>query len=256
MPQTLERPSLLVDRELDAARINAVLNHPAVRPWVAGAEDGVLDATGALRRDSTYLLMGEFGGCMFCALQPGVYEVHTQVLPTGRGDWTRQMTKDAVHWLFTRTDCYEIVTRVPRGHIGAKAATMQVGMKYEFTAEKCLFRGKSVEMDVYGFRIQDWARDAVYLGDFGQKFHVFLESEAARLGITEPIHENYEAHNQYLGAGLEMFLSGNTKKAVAFYNRWASVARHRVVSYLDDNNIGFDIGVLRRDAQALEVVQC
>ena len=76
-----------IRREYTADKLNSVLNCPEVRPYVAEVPDGYLDLSRGVKNTNNVLLMGEFGGCFFIKVLPGVYEVHTQVLPEGRGEW-------------------------------------------------------------------------------------------------------------------------------------------------------------------------
>lgn len=74
-------------RSHDAARINAVVNHPEVRPHVGAPDAGDLDVTDLVERPEHWFLMGDHGGFMLSWSAPGVREVHTFVLPEGRGKW-------------------------------------------------------------------------------------------------------------------------------------------------------------------------
>lgn len=239
-----------VRRETTAERINAILNNEVVRPWVADASDGVLDVTPKVSDQNNFLLMGEgnFGAVFFLKLMPGIYEAHTQVVPEARGGWTKQLTEACVHWMFTRTDAYEILTRVPEGHIAARAAALQQGLRYEFTRpDECRFRGRLVDVHVHSFRVQDWIPVAPNLIERGQWFHIRLNEEARRLGIKTPAHTDDENHNRYVGASLEMCENGQAVKGVILYNRWAIVSRHKPVRLLTEDpvSICMDIGVLR-----------
>lgn len=247
---------LAITRETNAARINAVLNDPYVRPFVAD-EAGVLDVSKQVANERNVLLMGEHGGCLFFWLQPGVYEVHTQVTRAGRGEWTRRLTESCAWWMFTQTDAFEIVTRVPEGHIGARAAALAQGMRYEFTRpNECRFRGKLVDIHLHSFRIQDWIGFAPWLEERGAWFHDRLHAEAARHGITAPPHDDDPNHNRYVGAAFEMALAGFPTKAVLWYNRWALMSRHEQIQLLSRTPlvVKFDIGLLKIQDGDIEVL--
>src|SRR5215469_10096412 len=189
-------PALRLERHWSAHRLNEILNDPIIRPWIADAAEGVVDLTASVENRKNVLLMGEHGGCMFFQQQPGIYEVHTQVLPGGRGAWTAAMTKAAVHWMFTETPAFEIVTRVPRGHIAAKAAAQRRGMVFEFTRDDhCRFRGTNVPVDIYSLTIQDWIRTADECEARGRWFHARLAQEARRIGIEAQPHAEDRNHN-------------------------------------------------------------
>ena len=87
----------MLERSFDVERINAVANHPEVRPFVGPAELGELDCTDAVAFDKNWFLMGEHGGYVLAWSAPNVHEVHVMILPEGRGKWAakaRQFTID------------------------------------------------------------------------------------------------------------------------------------------------------------------
>ncbi len=87
----------MMERSFDVERINAVANHPEVRPFVGPAELGELDFTDAVAFDKNWFLMGEHGGYVLAWSAPNVHEVHVMILPEGRGKWAakaRQFTID------------------------------------------------------------------------------------------------------------------------------------------------------------------
>jgi len=248
----------LVWREHDARHINMVLNHPVVRPWVADVGEGVLDINPIVQNENNVLLMGEHGGCLFFCPQPGVYEVHTQVLPEGRGPWALDFVRGCARWMFTRTPAFEITTRVPHGHIAAKALTIAAGMRYEFTRDDGpVFRGRRVGVDIFSYRVQDWMQSADEMIAVGADLHAQMHAEAARLGITDTPHEDDENHNRYAGAALEMAMNGQIKKGVLLYNRWAFSARHALIALksIDPPIIKFDIGYLCLKGGKIEVLR-
>lgn len=254
----MELPEIHIARSFDPAAINAILNHPVVRPWVADAE-GPIDISRQVTNRANVLLMGEYGGFFCFCLQPGVYEVHSQVLPAGRGKWMRAFAHAGACWMFTRTDAYEIVTRVPDGHIAAKALAMGAGMRHEFTRQKeCLFRGELRDVHIYSFRVQDWLATAPYLDVIGDWFHRRLNEEARRLGVIEPAHGDDPQHNRVVGACWEMARQGQLAKAVLIYNRWAAVTRHATIGLVsaDPPTIRMDLGLLRiKDGKDFEVIR-
>lgn len=233
----------MIQRQLDATLVNEILNDPYVRPDVAPKGEGALDLTARVLDRRNYFLFAEHGGCAFYPLIPGVYEVHTQVLSDVRGDYTMRLALACMDYMFTATDAYEIVTRVPEGHIAAKAGALKAHMRYEFTRPKnCFFRERLVDSNYYGVRIQDWAGFTESSEAIGEWFHRRLHEEALRLGITEPPHENDPNHNRYVGAAVAMFNNGLGIKAETFYNRWAAMSRHTPVKLISANTILTDIG--------------
>lgn len=245
-------------RSYDAREINAVLNEPRVRPWVADAKEGVLDISAKVANKGNVLLMGQWGGFVCLGYGAGIYEVHTQVLPEGRGAWTSDFAAAGFHYMFTRTDCVEIITRVPQGHVAAKALTEHVGFRYEFTRHnECLFRGNVVDVSIYSRSLMDWVKDAPGLIERGQWLHDEMRAQAKALGVTEQPHDDDENHNRYAGAAVEMALGGQAMKGVNWYNRWALACRHSLIALVskDPPTVKFDIGYLRLQGEKIEVLR-
>jgi hypothetical protein len=68
--------------------VNAVINHPSVRPFVGFAEAGELDASPLIRPENLFPF-GEHGGFALLWTAPFTAEVHTFILPEGRGAWAK-----------------------------------------------------------------------------------------------------------------------------------------------------------------------
>ena len=77
----------MLTRSHDAAQVNAVVNHPDVRPHVGAPDAGDLDVAELIARPEHWFLMGDYGGFMLGWSAPDVREVHTFILPEGRGKW-------------------------------------------------------------------------------------------------------------------------------------------------------------------------
>lgn len=252
-----------IERVTDPRTVNDVLNHRDVRPWIANGTE-IIDISAQIADSRNVFLFGEHGGVGFLHAQDGVYEAHTSVMPAGRGEWTRDMTESCVRFMFTRTDAYEITTRIPKGHIAAKAAAEAQGMRFEFTRENgVVFRNRVVDCHVYSFRIQDWIPRAQGIVKTGEWLHWRMENEANRLGLDIPTHEPDENHNRYVGASVEMMFGGQFVKAVTLYNRWVTLARHirdgqlQHVSLVSVNPlvVKFDIGFMRFHDDDIEVIR-
>jgi hypothetical protein len=238
----------MLARHFDAEHMNRILNDPNVRPDVADVKDGPLDISSSVENRNNVLLMAEHGGCMFFQTLPGIYEVHTVCDTMGRGPWIAKFVLDAGDWMFTKTPCFEITTRIPAEHRGAKRLAMHAGFMPEFVREGgCVWRGKKMDVEIYSFRVQDWIKRSSTFEEKGRAFHDFLHSEAERLGVTAPAHPDDPSHNRYVGSSLEMAENGQVSKGVNWYNRWAVSARHPTISLLSSNplEIKMDLGILR-----------
>ena len=80
----------MLERTADVDRINEVVNHPTVRPAVGLPELGDVDMSPLASAPEHWFLMGEHGGFMLGWSAPEVREIHTFILPEGRGKWAAQ----------------------------------------------------------------------------------------------------------------------------------------------------------------------
>jgi hypothetical protein len=250
---------VFVERVFDAERINELVNDPAIRPDVANMDEGVLDLSPQIANRAHIMLMGDHGGVMFFNLLPGIYECHTVVKPEARGPWSLGLAKACLHWMFTRTDAYEVVTRVPRPHQAGKGLAISAGMRMEFSRPDMVdFHGEKVTADIYSLRIQDWVPKADVIEEMGFWVHKRLHEEAKRIGVTKEAHPNDPNHNRYLGAAYEMACAGQPVKALAVYNRWAQIARHATVDLISLKPVIFkmDIGLMTIRDGDFEITPC
>ena len=216
-------------RTFDAERLNAILNHSEVRRWVA---DGTkpLDMSNMVRDERNVVLMGEHGAGVFGYLQPGIYELHSQVLPEGRGPWVDAFGRECLKWIFANTAAFEVVTRVPKGYLAAKTLALRHGFRLEFTRHgECALHGQMLDVSIYSLSIANWVHACPDLEDIGRRFHAVLHEAADDAGITEPAHADDPNHNSYVGATVLMGLGGQILKALLWYNRWAALSRHPLI---------------------------
>lgn len=77
----------MIRRTFDATEVNAAANHPDVRPGMGVQSAGALDMTALVACRRNLFLFGAHGGWSFIWTAPGVFEIHTTVVPEGRGTW-------------------------------------------------------------------------------------------------------------------------------------------------------------------------
>jgi len=83
----------MIERTYDANRLNYLVNHPEIRPFVGGDVTKPIDFTRAIADDANIFLNGDHGAFCCSWTGPGVYEVHTLILPDGRGKWAYEFAK-------------------------------------------------------------------------------------------------------------------------------------------------------------------
>ena len=246
-----------ITRATDAVRINEILNHQSVRPLVSDTA-GAIDLSAVAGNPDIFILLGDHGGFVLTRLMSGVFEAHTQILPEGRGEWALSFVQAGLRWMFTRTEAYDILTRVPDGHLSAKALAVKTGFRYEFTSDHPYqFNGRTVSSDVYSIRLQDWAATAPELVEAGEWLHQRFAKEGDRLGLIDgshgaaqaagvrwqPMHDDMPSHNRYVGLTYHMGIGGNLARGVMMYNRWALISHrpaHLLARIVSENTVWFD----------------
>jgi len=249
MHGTVNAPS--VRRTFSAAFLNSVANDPAVRPWLAGA--GPIDMRPIIESPANFALQTEAGGFVLHAQEPGVYEVHSLFLP-GHGSHPVRAMRAAMNWMFTRTDCLVIVSKVPSANKAAKGLAIAGGLRPLFKREDAaLGPCEYVELDA-----MRWAMANAALEAEGEAFHQALAEAKRASGSALPVHAHDEAHERAVGAAYLMIRRGQAIKGVAFYNRWARLAGYAEAGLISLSPVTVDIGdaVVALNETELEVVVC
>lgn len=117
-----------MNRTFDAETINALVNHPKIRPDVGGDGESWLDLAEVVAADRNVALIGEHGGFVYTWTAPETYEVHTFILPTGRGAQAYSMARESLDWMADH-GARHIWTRVARGHRHTRLFTLKAGFK-------------------------------------------------------------------------------------------------------------------------------
>jgi len=217
-------PQILA-RTMDARFLNRVANDPVVRPWLGG--EGAIDLTGALADPKNIALVGEFGGFVFLWDEATRYELHTLFLSEGRGAGVLPAAEEAFRFLFTATDCLEIVTKIPEGNRAADLMARRAGFTPTFAREAAWPDGSRVVY--FTLTLDAWRAKDSALAEEGKAFHQLIEAAKARTGSTMPTHADDEAHDRAAGAAALMAKAGNAQKAVWLYNRWARLASYQSI---------------------------
>lgn len=209
-----------VRRTFDPKFLNSVINHPDVRPWLEG--EGELDISHQAYNPANFVLQTELGGFLLICHEPGRYEVHSQFLP-GHATHPVRAMQAAQEWMFTRTDCEAIVSKIPDGNKAAKGFALVGGLRPIFRREGAEY----VELT-----LMDWAMRTPSLEAHGERFHDLLESAKIAGGSERPIHPHDPAHERAVGAALLMIERGQPAKGVGFYNRWARQAGYAEIALI------------------------
>lgn len=209
-------------RDFDATRINKIVNHPEVFKYVAIFGQTEFDLSQLVNEMENYFLLCDEGGCFFTPYETGVYEVHTQFLPTMRGVEALKVMKEAFRYMFVNTDCMKILTKIPANNQPAIGIAKLLKAKFEFNRSNVWFGidGEAVNMNYYSLHFDEWLKDnCAHYFDLGKDFHAKLDNK-----LNEPNHEEDVIHNINVGITAEMIFAGNVDKAIFLYNRWAKFA--------------------------------
>lgn len=232
----------MIERIFDGEKINAIVNHPSVYPFVHGNHEGPLDLGPLLRNHDHVCLADSLGGCLFQQHSQGIYEAHSQFLPEGRGERALSTVREALHWMFTRTGAVEIWTRCPKGNLAARALARAIGGRDEMTVKNgWLQDGEIIPATIFSLTIQEWMKSAPGLVDVGEWFHAKLEDEYRLKGYHEPVHDDDSNHNRYVGAAVEMIRGGQPYKGMIFYNRFAVMAGYEPINVVGTDPVTIDI---------------
>ncbi len=227
-------------RYYSADFINSVLNDDTVFPWCFpyGTKKPV-DIGPSLLDVKNVLLCNEHGGFVFHWREAGCYEIHTQFLPPGRGAAAVEAVFEALDYMFTKTDCMEVVTRIPANNDAARTLALATGFRQDFIAPKAWRVSAEEVLDVgcYVLTWRDWMRRAQRLVEHGEWFHAQLEE----LGL-HPEHDEDVVHNRAVGATIAMIQGGQLDKAITLYNRWARLAAYMPITLLARTPVTLDIG--------------
>jgi len=239
----------------DAARLNAIANHPEVRPHIGGGT-AQLDFTQVLTLPHVLALEVEHGAFVFAALDPGRYEQHTLILPEGRGAGVLPAAREAFRYMFVQTDCTEIVTKVAGSNKAAALMARRAGFAQTFTRPNAWEDGS--DLTFFSLSMDAWRAHDDQLSAEGHAFHEALEAAKLATGSALAVHPDDDAHDRAAGAAVLMGKAGNVEKACWSYNRWARLAGYATIELVPGDPPIVDI----RDALItfrngeLEIVQC
>lgn len=140
----------------DAIFVNKVFSHPAVWPFItddhAKEEHRFISGTLSLSNPLAYLLSpNEFTVFMLLPRSLTTYEVHTAILPEGRGRMAVEAGKAAARWMFEHTTCEKLVGDVAADQKAMLLYSRLVGFKREGICTKSIRRnGQLLDQVMFG----------------------------------------------------------------------------------------------------------
>lgn len=218
-------------RTFDPSKFNEIANIPHVRRVLGGA--GTLDYSAALANPNNYAFQNDQGGFICANIYGSSYEVHTFF--DGRLADAREVNAlmfQSEIYMFTRTNCQELVTRVPDGNRWAESLCNQFGFR-DIGRQRVWMDGKGAAMKRK--TLEDWVRGAPETHLAGRQFHETLEKAKAAAGSSLPAHADDNLHDAIVGGAILMSKGGQLLKGISFFNYWAVLTGYRPVQILSDN---------------------
>jgi hypothetical protein len=120
----------VIARTFDANRINVLVNHPTIRPFVGGDGKSILDLTNAVMDRKNIFLLGEHGGFAFTWCAPRTFEIHTFILPEGRGALASKLAIEA-RSLMQELGARHLWTRVAESMAHVLKFTLNAGFEID-----------------------------------------------------------------------------------------------------------------------------
>lgn len=246
-----------LDRTMDATALNAVANHPDVRPWLGG--DGPLDLTGMLADPANVAGLSAHGGFLAVAHGAGRYEVHSLFQPTRSAGETTRAMRAAVTYMFAATDAVELVTKVPDANLAAAGLARLAGFQLLFTMAAPWTADTRVPMHFNNLTLDRWALASPDARTLGTWLHDAMDAAKEAAGSTLGPHSaDDDTHDRMAGAAILMVRAGHPVKAVEFYNRWATFAGYPAIRLLRKHPIVIDLEGIIVEARPteMEILQC
>ena len=245
-------------RTLDPAFLTAVANHPEVHPWVAPTADAV-DLAPVITHPANVTLVTDHGGFIGIRQEPGLYDVHSLFLPSGRGRVAVAAMTAALQYMFIQTDCVELRTQLPEGNRAARGLARLAGFRTIFSRPGAwVTPAGAVAVEFAGLSLPSWIARSPEARAAGTWFHDTLETATRALGASRPTHPDDPAHDHAAGAAVLMLQAGNPVKAVETYNRWARFAGYATISMLSQHPPVIDLHdvVITVTHGQMEIVPC
>lgn len=130
-----------VERTFDAARVNAIANHPDVHPGLSLGE-GALDVSALIGDPHNIFYLGEFGGAALIETAPHEFEAHDFILPEGRGAWALQACKAILSRMFAEHGAKRVYAVTPAEHRACRLFNRLLGFKSKGGDLAVLIKGR------------------------------------------------------------------------------------------------------------------
>lgn len=242
-------------RTFDATLLNTIANRDDVR-FRLGWGSEKLDLSPIVKNPRNYAFQNDLGGFVCINTFGQTYEVHTIFTPERKGvESVVDLMFRAEFFMFTKTDCVELTSKVPEDNAGAERLAnrfgfLNIGTQLNWDA------GRSATLKRK--TLEDWAKNAPESYIAGRNFHDTLEAAKLHTGATVPAHAEDNLHDAIVGASVLMVQGGQVRKGIGFYNYWASLSGYGQVNLVSETPpvIEMSDAVIGLEDGKLEVYLC
>lgn len=244
----------MIWRTFDGTFLSHTANLPKVRPWMGG--EGEIDLRPAALDPRNVFLQHSAGGFTVMPLYEGVYECHTIFQPLTSPKVILAAILEAQEYMFARTDCEMILTKVPENNVGASWLADHSGFQYSFRRDEAWPGG--VGVSYRKLPLDTWVASCSTVAEQGRAFHELIEGAKRARGSSLQAHPQDEAHDRAVGATVLMIKAGNTIKGVNHYNKWAIFAGYAQAQLLSEQPVIVDVhdAIMGMTNGQMEVLQC
>jgi len=137
----------------DAFKINALVNHPAIREHTLMGFEGDIDLTPVIESGQALFFGDERGGFLMHNKGQGVWDAHTQFLPETDKRGIMTMIAEVKRHMFCRTDCIMLTTFVEHTNKPALFLALRAGFRKFRETEMLGHAGLLLT-----FTVKDWTR--------------------------------------------------------------------------------------------------
>lgn len=228
-------------------RVNALANHPRIKPYVMEQGSGDLDLSSAWGH--CVALLWPEGGFLFHQRDDmGLWEVHTLFEDSRKA---HEQVKEAAHFIFTRF-CNVLTTRVPASNVRAYEFARSAGMRDPYTV-KDVWHGLNGKEDLHvlTWRPEQFMVECMDLEETGHAVHAALEAAGFHTN-----HGDDPVHERVVGFVAECFRAGVPHRGVFHYNRWAISCGYDPIEYVEPMTARFGQVQIRVLPDGYEVTLC
>lgn len=151
-----------IQRLFDEGVIKRTLTHPRIWPHITDDGSGSPEEFTPIDPEAV-LYAGVWDDDKFLGLflvhrhNTVLFEVHTCLLPEGRGAKAKKSAEALLDWVFTVSPCRKLITHVPVDNLPALLLATSAGLVYEGLNRQSILKGGALlDQHVLGITFAQW----------------------------------------------------------------------------------------------------